>query len=165
MLSLHWCVGFSLVAASEGYSLLAVWGFHCSSLFPFGAWALGFTSFSNCGSRALEHTLNSCSTGASLLRGKWDLPGPGMEATSPTLAGRFFSTEPPGKSLNYIPPLFIVGFFFFFVLNPSVACTSLSTETKSSLSLHPRQQPAESLEHWSLWINVFSSWTFLFLSV
>ena len=70
-----------------------------------------------------------------------------MEATSPTLAGRFFTTGPPGKSPNYILPLFIVGFLFglvWFVLNPSVACTSLSTETKSSLSLHPRQQPAES---------------------
>ena len=27
----------------------------------------------------------------------WDLPGPGMEPVSPALAGRFFTTEPPGK--------------------------------------------------------------------
>ena len=27
----------------------------------------------------------------------WDLPGPGIEHISPTLAGRFFTTEPPGK--------------------------------------------------------------------
>ena len=26
-----------------------------------------------------------------------DLPDPGMEAASPTQAGRFFTTEPPGK--------------------------------------------------------------------
>ena len=26
-----------------------------------------------------------------------DLPGPGIEPTSPTLTGRFFTTEPPGK--------------------------------------------------------------------
>ena len=26
-----------------------------------------------------------------------DLPDPGMETTSPELAGRFFTTEPPGK--------------------------------------------------------------------
>ena len=26
-----------------------------------------------------------------------DLPGPGIELTSPALAGRFFTTEPPGK--------------------------------------------------------------------
>ena len=27
----------------------------------------------------------------------WDLPGPGIELMSPTLAGRFFTTESPGK--------------------------------------------------------------------
>ena len=27
----------------------------------------------------------------------WDLPGPGIELMSPALAGRFFTTEPPGK--------------------------------------------------------------------
>ena len=26
-----------------------------------------------------------------------DLPGPGIEAVAPALAGRFFTTEPPGK--------------------------------------------------------------------
>ena len=26
-----------------------------------------------------------------------DLPDPGIESVSPTLAGRFFTTEPPGK--------------------------------------------------------------------
>ena len=30
----------------------------------------------------------------------WDLPGPGIEPTLPALAGRFFTTEPPGQ-----PPL------------------------------------------------------------
>ena len=32
-----------------------------------------------------------------MLRGMWDLPGPGIESVSPALAGRFFTTEPPGK--------------------------------------------------------------------
>ena len=27
----------------------------------------------------------------------WDLPGLGMELVSPALAGRLFTTEPPGK--------------------------------------------------------------------
>ena len=27
----------------------------------------------------------------------WDLPGPEIEPMSPTLAGRFFTNEPPGK--------------------------------------------------------------------
>ena len=34
---------------------------------------------------------------ALLLWDRWGLPGPGMESVSPTLAGRFFTTEPPGK--------------------------------------------------------------------
>ena len=29
----------------------------------------------------------------------WDLPGPGIEPTSPALAGEFLTTAPPGKSL------------------------------------------------------------------
>ena len=29
-----------------------------------------------------------------------DLPDPGIEPISPTLAGGFFTTEPPGKPLN-----------------------------------------------------------------
>ena len=30
----------------------------------------------------------------------WDLPGPGTEAVSPALAGRFFTNEPSEKALN-----------------------------------------------------------------
>ena len=30
----------------------------------------------------------------------WDLPDPGMEPMSPSLAGIFFTTEPPRKSKN-----------------------------------------------------------------
>ena len=36
----------------------------------------------------------------------WDLPGPGFEPVSPALAGRFFTTEPPGK------PLFLLIYFW-----------------------------------------------------
>ena len=31
-----------------------------------------------------------------------DLPDPGMELTSPALAGGFFTTEPPGKPPNIV---------------------------------------------------------------
>ena len=34
-----------------------------------------------------------------LLRGRWDLLGPGIEPMSPALASRFFTTEPLGKPL------------------------------------------------------------------
>ena len=32
----------------------------------------------------------------------WDLPGPGLEPVSPALAGRFLTTEPPGKSYHTV---------------------------------------------------------------
>ena len=49
-----------------------------------------------------EHRLQTLRLGsfgsrASLLRGMWDLPGPGLEPVSPALAGRFSTTAPPGK--------------------------------------------------------------------
>ena len=31
-----------------------------------------------------------------------DLPDPGIKQASPALAGRFFTTEPPGKPLIYV---------------------------------------------------------------
>ena len=33
-----------------------------------------------------------------LFRGMWDLPGPGLKPMFRTLAGRFLTTVPPGKS-------------------------------------------------------------------
>ena len=61
--------------------------------------------FSSCGTRAQQSWLtgsraqfSSCGVQASLLRGMWDLPGPGLEPVSPALAGGFLTTVPPGKS-------------------------------------------------------------------
>ena len=48
---------------------------------------------------AAEHRLSSCGTRAQLLLGTWDLPRPGIKPMSPTLAGRFLSTMPPGMAL------------------------------------------------------------------
>ena len=50
----------------------------------------------------LEHRLqmrrlSNCDSRAQLLRGMWDIPGPGLEPVSPALAGRFLTTAPPGK--------------------------------------------------------------------
>ena len=59
---------------------------------------------SSCGSRALERRLSSCGHGLKLLRGMWDLPGPGLEPASPALAGRFLihwqADSPPGEPLG-----------------------------------------------------------------
>ena len=47
--------------------------------------------------RLQTRRLSSCGSWAHLLRGMWDLPGPGLEPVSPALAGRFSTTAPPGK--------------------------------------------------------------------
>ena len=67
MLSLHCCTGFSLVARSRGYSLVLEFGLLIvlASLFAehrlYTAWASAVAAcgLSSCGSRALEHRLNS----------------------------------------------------------------------------------------------------------
>ena len=56
---------------------------------------------SSCGSWSIERRLSSCGTQASLLRGRWDLPGPGIELMSLALAGGFLTTVPPGKPYLY----------------------------------------------------------------
>ena len=53
--------------------------------------------------RLQTRRLSNCGSRAQLLRGMWDLPGPGLEPVSPALTGGFSTTTPPGK-----PP-----FFFF----------------------------------------------------
>ena len=77
--------GLSLVTAGGAYSLFVVWAAHCGGSPCCGAWAL-------------EHRLRGCGTQASLFRGMWDLPRPGIKLMSPALSGRFLSTVPPGKS-------------------------------------------------------------------
>ena len=82
---------------------------HCSGFSRCGAQALGAWAsvvaargLSSCGSRALECRLSSCGARAQLLRGMWDLPGPGLEPVSPALAGGFLTTAPPGKPQKQI---------------------------------------------------------------
>ena len=47
--------------------------------------------------RLQTRRLSSCGSWTQLLRGMWDLPGPGLEPVSSALAGRFLTTAPPGK--------------------------------------------------------------------
>ena len=56
---------------------------------------------SSCCAQALERRLSSCGARASLLRGMWDLPGPGLEPMCPALAGGFLTTAPPGKPCSH----------------------------------------------------------------
>ena len=64
-----------------------------------GVWAsrVAACGLSNCGSWAPAHGLSSCGTGAWLPCSMCDPPRPGIEPMSPVLAGRIFTTEPPGK--------------------------------------------------------------------
>ena len=45
----------------------------------------------------VAHRLSSCGSRAQLLRGIWDLPGPGLKPVSPALAGGFLTPVPPEK--------------------------------------------------------------------
>ena len=108
MLGLSCSVGFSLIMVSGG--LLSSCGAQASDGSGFScceALALGHTGVSSCGSQALEQLpggvaprLNACGTQAWLLWGLWDLPGSGIELTSPALSGGFFTTEPPDNSTS-----------------------------------------------------------------
>ena len=58
--------------------------------------AHGLSSFCYWG---LEHRLSCCDAQACCSTAMWDPPGLEMEAMSPALAGGFFTTQPPGKSI------------------------------------------------------------------
>ena len=82
----------------------------CSGFSCCRVWALGHVDFSGCSMWAqrmqlqgLEHRLSSCDAWAYLLHSMWDHPGPGIEAVSLALAGRFLTTEPPLKPLILNP--------------------------------------------------------------
>ena len=89
--------GFSLIGPSGVYSLVGV-GYSLWCLLLLQSTDSRCAGFSSCDSQAPEHRPNNCGTWAYLLCGKWDLPESGIEPLSPSLAERFFTTEPPGKS-------------------------------------------------------------------
>ena len=52
------------------------------------------------GSQAREHRPENGAVCPWLLQGMWRLIGSGIEPVSPSLAGRFFASKPPGKPEN-----------------------------------------------------------------
>ena len=83
--------------------LLLVWAFSgCSKwvlLSGCGAQDSHCSGFSCCWAQAGGCSgFRSCGTWAQLLLSMWDLPRPGIKPMSPAPAGRFLTTEPPGKS-------------------------------------------------------------------
>ena len=107
VLGLCCCTGFALVVARGGYSLVGVRGLLITVASPVSERGLQSTRTSvvgvrgliSCGAQAAEHKL-SCGVWAYLLLSIQELPGPGTEPGSPALAGRFFTTEVPGKPLT-----------------------------------------------------------------
>ena len=98
------CVQAFFSCSKQGvFSICSVRASHCGGCFCCGALVLGRTGFRSCGSRALEQGLSSCGTQAWLLRGMWNLPGPGIKPVSLALTGGFLTTGPPGKSLGMYP--------------------------------------------------------------
>ena len=113
--------GLSPVAASGGYSSLQCADFSLRWPFLLQSTSSRSVGFSSCGSQAPERRLSSCGPRASLLRGMWDLPGPGLEPMSPALAGGFSTTAPPGKPgrwiLNHYTSRAVPVFRFVFLTN------------------------------------------------
>ena len=70
---------------------------HCGVLSLLQSMGSRRVGFSSCVMRALERRLSSCGAWAQVLRGMWDLPGPGPEPVSPALASRFLTTVPLRK--------------------------------------------------------------------
>ena len=93
-------------------------------------------------SLAAEHRLqtrrlSNCGSRAQLLGGMWDLPRPGFEPVSPTLAGRFSTIVPPGKPRNCLIFLMhaTLPFFFCYVnltecLQSQAQCLTLGYEAE-----------------------------------
>ena len=74
----------SLVAVSGGTLRCGVWASYCSGFSCYRPRALGTRA-----SVVVVRWLSSCAERALLLRGMWDLPGPGLEPVSPALPGGF----------------------------------------------------------------------------
>ena len=100
VLGLCSCRGFSLVAVHGLLTAMASVAEHGLQ----GVWSSAVVArgFRSCRSQALGHRPSSCGAWTYLLHGMCDLPRIGIKPSSPTLAGRFFTNEPPGKPSFYI---------------------------------------------------------------
>ena len=108
---------------------------HCSGFSCCRAQALEHSAFSRCGTRAqqlrlwpLEHRLSSCSTQLIALRHVGSFRS-GIEPMSPVLAGRFFTTEPPGK------PHIFKNYQFILILPNQIQHQQIFTSCHSLLHL------------------------------
>ena len=115
--------------ASEGYSLVTIlWlccvASHCGDFSCCRAQALGCMGFSSCSSRALDTGSVVVVYGLSFPVACGILPDQGLNV--PTLAGRFLTTGPPGKSSNCFQSNLSQSNLFYF-LPPYPRCISVCT--------------------------------------
>ena len=106
-MGLHCCAGFSLVLVNVcvcvGGCLVSNCGVpasHCCGFSCSGAQSLGHMGFSSCCSGAQENRFNSCTHWLICSAACGTFRDLGMEPTSPTLVGRFFTIVPPGKAFS-----------------------------------------------------------------
>ena len=78
----------------------AAWASHCSISSCCGAQTLGHASFNSCDSQALQHKFSSCSSACGIFLDQ------GIKPVSHALAGRYLTTEPPGKPYNFITSIY-----------------------------------------------------------
>ena len=89
VLGLHFCARALSSCGERGPLFIAVHG------------PLAIAASLDAEHRLQKRRLSSCGARASLLRGMWDLPRPGLEPVFPALAGRFSTTASPGKPPYY----------------------------------------------------------------
>ena len=108
MLGVLCCTGIFSLVETRGWCL---WTSHCGDFSCCRMLALGTRvsavvahGLSSCGSPALEHWLSNCGAQLSCSMGCGILSDQGSNpCLSPALAGRFYTTEPPGKPLILHP--------------------------------------------------------------
>ena len=91
--------GFSRVVASGGSSLLSAQAALCDGFSRCRAWAGGCMGFRSCGSRGLEHSLNSCGAWLGILQSHF-FPG-GKEGSSNCL--HLLETLPRARCWSRLP--------------------------------------------------------------
>ena len=120
-----WILNLLLIISSASFMLFLYfwpcWVFVVAQAFLSGGawlltrwrlwWSLGSGTQVLAGSRAQARMFRRVGL---LLHGLWDLLGPGIKFMSPALAGRFFTTEPPGKpTFHFIFCIFYLQKFDF----------------------------------------------------